>query len=493
MAKSVKDCIVSEIIESHYYSFSVDSTPDVSHTDQLVFCVRYIKDSIIRERFISFIPIEGHTAEYLFQIVMSFHEENKINIDNCRGQSYDNAHNMSGIFGGLQSLIRRKTESAIFVPCSAHSFNLVGTNSVSGIAAATKFFNMIEKLYGFFVYSPFRWNRLQELLTENEIMLKRATGTRWSSKYESVHALHSCYLKVLTVLNDFLSEESVSSDSKVLATGLIKKLCRFENILMLVIWKSVLTKFNFINRALQKSNLTLSVIRKLYDSVNTDLENKDYDKIFDESLQIFKTVSSDFQTNNIQTRSMLQGINPENEKDKLKKSVFELVVNALLSNLKQRAKIYENLDNQYSFLINLNSMSDEEIADCCKKIAAKYPKDLNETELVDECQFAKNYFDFDSLNHESMYKTMFNDNLCTTFPNLDILLRMYLCMFVTNVLDERSFSKLKLIKNYLRNTMGDDRLNSLSILSIESDILNELKFDEIIDKFITLKYRKVVI
>lgn len=88
---------------------------------------------------------------------------------------------------------------------------------------------------------------------------------------------------------------------------------------------------------------------------------------------------------------------------------------------------------------------------------------------------------------------MFNDNLCTTFPNIDILLRMYLCMFVTNVLDERSFSKLKLIKTYLRNTMSDDRLNNLSILSIESDILNELKFDEIIDQFVNLKYRKVVV
>ena len=43
-----------------------------------------------------------------------------------------------------------------------------------------------------------------------------------------------------------------------------------------------------------------------------------------------------------------------------------------------------------------------------------------------------------------------------SFPNMDILLRIYLCMFVTNVYVERSFSKLKLIKNYLRNT--DERL-----------------------------------
>lgn len=233
--------------------------------------------------------------------------------------------------------------------------------------------------------------------------------------------------------------------------------------------------------------------KKLYDSLITDLENKDYDEMFVEALQIYGTVSSDFQFDTIQTRSKAQTLNPEEAKVHFKTSLFKPIVSALLSNLKARAKIYEDLDSQYSFLIELNLMSNEEIANSCKKIVAKYPKDLNLSQLIDECQFAKNYFTFNSLNYESIYSTMFKDNLYTTFPNIDILLRMYLCMFVNNVLDERSFSKLKLIKTYLRNTMTDDRLNNLSILSIESDILCKLKFDEIIDQFVNLKYRKTAI
>jgi 20S proteasome alpha/beta subunit len=35
---------------------------------------------------------------------------------------------------------------------------------------------------------------------------------------------------------------------------------------------------------------------------------------------------------------------------------------------------------------------------------------------------------------------------------------------------ERSFSKLKLVKNYLRSTMSQDRLVDLARLSIESEI-----------------------
>lgn len=66
-------------------------------------------------------------------------------------------------------------------------------------------------------------------------------------------------------------------------------------------------------------------------------------------------------------------------------------------------------------------------------------------------------------------------------------------MIVTNVFGERSFSKLKLVKKYLPNSIGDDRMNNLLILSIENDVLEEMKFDESIDKFVTLKYRKAVI
>ena len=63
-------------------------------------------------------------------------------------------------------------------------------------------------------------------------------------------------------------------------------------------------------------------------------------------------------------------------------------------------------------------------------------------------------------------------------------------MFVTNCSGERSFSKLKLIKNYLRNTMGDERLNSLSILNIENEILKNADCSDLIDVFAKNKARK---
>ena len=81
----------------------------------------------------------------------------------------------------------------------------------------------------------------------------------------------------------------------------------------------------------------------------------------------------------------------------------------------------------------------------------------------------------------------------SSFPNIEILLRIFLCMMVTNCTGERSFSKLKLIKSALRAAMLQRRLNSLSILSIESDLLNQIDFDAIINDFAEKKCRKVIL
>jgi hypothetical protein len=54
---------------------------------------------------------------------------------------------------------------------------------------------------------------------------------------------------------------------------------------------------------------------------------------------------------------------------------------------------------------------------------------------------------------------------------------------VTVASDERSFSKLKLLKNYLRSSMSQERLNGLATLCIEKDKLDEINTDDIIDDF----------
>ena len=56
---------------------------------------------------------------------------------------------------------------------------------------------------------------------------------------------------------------------------------------------------------------------------------------------------------------------------------------------------------------------------------------------------------------------------------------------------ERSFSKLKLVKTYLRSQMSDARLSGLAVVSIERERAEELNFHDVIKDFATRKARKV--
>lgn len=57
----------------------------------------------------------------------------------------------------------------------------------------------------------------------------------------------------------------------------------------------------------------------------------------------------------------------------------------------------------------------------------------------------------------------------------------------TSVLCERNISKLKIIKNFLWNTTEHQRQSNLVILSIKKELVKEIKFSEIIDRFAETK------
>ena len=63
------------------------------------------------------------------------------------------------------------------------------------------------------------------------------------------------------------------------------------------------------------------------------------------------------------------------------------------------------------------------------------------------------------------------------------LLTLFLMIPITVASAERSFSKLKLIKTYLRSTMGQPRLADLAILSIENAEAKIMDFSNLIKQF----------
>jgi len=78
------------------------------------------------------------------------------------------------------------------------------------------------------------------------------------------------------------------------------------------------------------------------------------------------------------------------------------------------------------------------------------------------------------------------------YPNAWIAYIIMLTLPATVAYAERSFSKLKLIKSYLRSTMSQERLSGLATLSIEKDMVEKLDYTNLISTFASKSARRVM-
>ena len=101
---------------------------------------------------------------------------------------------------------------------------------------------------------------------------------------------------------------------------------------------------------------------------------------------------------------------------------------------------------------------------------------LKRNESIQSCKYV-----------EQVLKLMYQKNLMLAYPNLTIVCRLCLTLPVTTASVERSFSKLKLVKNVLRSTMSEPRLSSLLVLSVERDVLEECNLVEVVETFSSVK------
>jgi hypothetical protein len=117
--------------------------------------------------------------------------------------------------------------------------------------------------------------------------------------------------------------------------------------------------------------------------------------------------------------------------------------------------------------------------------------DIDGIGLFDEMKTLRNIIPENVCTLIELLRFLHLNRLQEVFPNVSIVLRIVLTIPVTVASGERSFSKLKLIKTYLRASMKQDRLNGLAKLSIEKDVASELDYSSVITKFASLKARRV--
>lgn len=527
MFKKVNFIIVKELKESKYFSISVDSTPDITHTDQLTVVVRYIlPDGSPVERFLGFIPLNDHTAVQMEATVVGFLSKWDIKIEDMRGQSYDNASNMSGKYKGLQALLKKRNNLAEYIPCAGHSLNLVGTHAADCCVNATKFFMFIQNIYVFLSGSTSRWSVIEKFIensdSKKKLLPKRLDLTRWAAKWHAVRALCLNYWSYFDAIKSIADNSNETNATRVEAAGICKQFLKLETGILLCLWYDILEKFNKSSETLQTGFVDLTVTCKIYQSLQGYVSSlRDKFQFYEQKGKELSKIESYIADKKRPSRRSTtfgendQGEREFNSQEDMKINTFIVIIDRLIAELNTRAKVYFNLNETFGFLSNLDNLSKDDIRNGASVLRQKYPSDIGD-EFAEECVFFKDFiedFDFSEIRLKSklgrrlkrekkeesaiqnlplsLLKLIRLKKLTTLFPNLDIAFRILLCMMASNTSGERSFSILKRILTYLRNSCSDTRLSSLASFAANAELFKSLDFDDLIDEFSVQKARKV--
>ncbi|KAJ4938896.1 hypothetical protein JOQ06_028362 [Pogonophryne albipinna] len=158
-------------------------------------------------------------------------------------------------------------------------------------------------------------------------------------------------------------------------------------------------------------------------------------------------------------------------------------------------------DGESRFRINaihpgtLNRAQDNALHQHAQRLADPYSRDLSPSFPVQLLAF-RACFKTEIAKEPSvkdMTKMLIVDHssMTATFSEVCTALLLYLTIPVTVATAERSFSKLKLIKTYLRSSMGQERLRGLATLSIENSRARKLDLSSVVDDFAERKAGKI--
>ncbi|KAJ8334015.1 hypothetical protein SKAU_G00413340 [Synaphobranchus kaupii] len=449
----------------------------LSHLEQMSVVIRTVKleeTPEIKEHFLGFLVAPESTGLGLSDLILSRLEELNIPFSDCRGQSYDNGANMKGKNKGVQARLLVKNPRALYVPCGAHTLNLVVADAAKNSIDATSFFGNVQKIYTLFSAAPQRWAILKQHVT---ITVKSWSETRWESRVNSIIPLRYQASGIRDALLE-AREKATDAITKIEAQSLAEEVGSFRFQICTVVWHDVLSKINTVSKLLQSSTMQLDVAVNLLESTKSHLLSYRNDG-FAAAQASAKDASPD-----------------EPVRDALKRletTFFNVVVDSAIASLDDRIETLGQVKSKFGVLQNFPTLDDEALEKQCEELEntlrSGEEADIDGRELAMEIRNLPQ-LPTNRMTAFELLDFVHKKELTELYPNLWISLRIACTLPVTVASAERSFSKLKLIKTYLRSSMAQDRLTGLAIISINHEVGRQVSYDDVIDDFAARKSRR---
>ncbi|XP_021861362.2 uncharacterized protein [Spinacia oleracea] len=409
---------------------------------------------------------------------------------------------MKGKHQGVQKRLLEINPRALYMPCACHSLNLTLSDMALSCTKAKSFFGIVQRIYTLFAHSPKRW----KILVDNVpgLTLKSLCYTRWESRIKSVKAIRYQAPQIKLALLELYDSSGNDALASSEAESLSNSLSSFEFLLGMVIWYEILFAINMVSKKLQSKSMCIGATMKEVGDVMLYFE-KYRNEGFESSMNISKNLAFDMNVEPtlptkrhiIRRRQFDEDDNDDeiqSPEESFRVNYFLVVVDMAITSLKNRFEELKGFESIFGFLFDserLKSLDNDELRKSFTNFNNIFShnnfSDVDADDLFSELKVLQLTLPNEFISALEILKFV---KAADCYPNVSIAYRILLTMPVTVASAERSFSKLKLLKTYLRSSMSQERLNGLAILSIEKEILEHIDLDTTISDFASRNARR---
>ena len=516
LADECKMLIDKELDTAFFTAVIADTTPDVSNDDQLTVAVRYVnEEGTPRERLVETKKVTDKTGAGLAKAVLESFQERKINTDSIRFQTYDSASAMSGKYNGAQKgLSELLDRTIIYTPCLPHGSNLAVEHGSNASKIVSFMYDTLEALYVYFSASTKCHLVLSEKLKNAEscLHLKNLSKTRRSARPEAIKAVWASFDEICSSLQNISSNGTFDGDSKTKAFGLLTKIKTFDFIFMIMFMKNVMYKMKLMIDILQTEELDVGGALLAMVETKECLEHiRNDESAIDDEIQAACLFAESF---DVDAKSEFRRIHhkripprrlddaPETSTDLTmtvfyRKEFFQYL-DTMMSVLSSKITSLEDSFRPLIDVLDLNAMPSTENIEV---LAAVFPIDIPDPDaLAAELDVFRSYCDKEVKQKEPLAPFGVRDaaNLAiqchrkhNLFPNVAKIYRLLLTSPPSVCKSKRSFSRLKLLKTYLRSMMSQARLDQLMLLNCERDIVDSIDIESVVDNWAKVRQRRI--